>query len=366
MFSKAAIFLTSVFLSVLCPAEEKVEGEFYYGADISALAKIEQMGGEFKSDGQPADPIELFTQNGWNCARLRLFVNPNHKGAVVNDLEYTLKLAERAKTAGMDLLLDLHYSDTWADPGHQRKPAEWKNLDFYRLREKVESYTARVIKSFCDKGICPEMVQIGNEINPGFLWPEGKIEWKNEKSWLRFAHLIKAGIRGVRKASPEGKRIKTVIHTALGGNVSATKTFFDHMEKYRVDYDVIAQSCYPWWHGTLEEIGKNLEFMADRYDKEIIIAETAYPHKEKFSQGKGDWTEERMAWPMNEKGQAQFLKELTKTAKSTPNGKCIGIFYWYPESINVKGMHTWMNGAMALFDKDGLPLKALKAPMKQK
>ena len=148
---------------------------FLLGADISMLARLEQRGAIYREDGKPQDAIHVFTHHGWNCFRLRLFVDPNGQGGVVNSLDYTRVLARRIKDAGATFILDIHYSDTWADPQHQVKPAAWKDLPFEALEKKVHDYTESVIAQLKSDGCLPQIVQIGNEITPGMLWPDGQL-----------------------------------------------------------------------------------------------------------------------------------------------------------------------------------------------
>jgi arabinogalactan endo-1,4-beta-galactosidase len=328
---------------------------FLFGGDISMLTKIEALGGVFREDGKPADPFAIFRRNGFNIARLRLFVNPNHENAVVNDLPYTLALAKRVKAAGMHFLLDFHYSDTWADPGHQTKPAAWENLDFDALVKKTHSYTANVLDACQRNGTPPDMVQIGNEISPGFLWPDGKLygdaPGSPEEGWERFARLLRAGVAAVRQA--EGSP-RVMIHIDKGGKAAATNRFFTSLQEHEIDFDVIGLSYYPWWHGSMADVRKNLRETARAFGKDIVVVETAYPYRGER------WAEQpNMAWPVSPEGQRAFLTELIEAVRSTPGGRGIGVVWWYPEALPVKGLHAWRGGSNALFDSDGNALPAL-------
>ena len=148
---------------------------FLVGGDISALPVLEKAGGVYRLDGKPGDCIELLAACGWNCFRLRVFVNPTGRNVVVQDTAFTIELAKRIKSAGAQLLLDFHYSDTWADPGNQTKPKAWQDLDLDGLEMAVFEHSRDVISRMRAAGVLPEMVQIGNEIDPGILWPEGKL-----------------------------------------------------------------------------------------------------------------------------------------------------------------------------------------------
>lgn len=333
--------------------------EFLVGADVSMLGRIEKLGGVFRKDGQPADALALMKNGGLNAFRLRLFVNPNHREGVVNDLEYTLALAKRIHALGAPLLLDIHYSDTWADPAHQIKPADWAALDFPALEKRVQEYTAQVLGAFKEAGVLPAMVQVGNEITPGFLWPDGKLSGAGsaEERWDRFTRLVKAGIRGVKQALGPGDHVKIMIHVDRGGDWKATRWFFENLIKRGVGFDVIGQSYYPWWHGALGDVRRNLSETARMFHKDIVIVETAYPYRNKES-----WDNEpNMAWAVSPLGQKQFLEDLADVVRATPGGHGLGVFYWYPEALPVSGMVIWNEGATALFDEKGNALPALSA-----
>jgi arabinogalactan endo-1,4-beta-galactosidase len=333
--------------------------EFLAGGDISMLTKIEELGGVFRDDGEPRDFLEIFKDCGGNCFRLRLFVKPNYNNAVINDLPYTLALAKRIKKAQLKLLLNFHYSDTWADPGHQHKPAAWADLNVDALERQVEDYTAAVIAAFKKAGVLPELVQVGNEITPGMLWPDGKLYGAGdpEKQWDQFARLVKAGIRGVKKPLAKTDNVRIMIHIDKGGSWPKTKWFFDRLRQRDVDFDVIGLSYYPWWHGTLDALRENLQQTAQAYDKDLVVVETAYPFRNEAS-----WkAKDNMAWPISPAGQRAFMAELVAAVRATPNGRGIGVIYWYPEAIPVKGLKVWNGGATALFDDQGNALPALDA-----
>ena len=244
--------------------------EFLTGGDISMLTRIEKLGGVFRDNGKRRDFLEIFKASGGNCFRLRLFATPNGKNAVINDLPYTLALAKRIKAAGCKLLLNFHYSDTWADPGHQTKPAAWAKLPFDQLEKKVEEYTASVIAKFKLANALPDIVQIGNEITPGMLWPDGKNNSKAQ--WDRLAQLLHAGIRGVQTSAGKARKVQIMIHIASGGNWPKTKWFFDNLIARKVQFDIIGLSYYPWWHGTLDDLKANLRQTAQTYrDRKSVV-----------------------------------------------------------------------------------------------
>jgi len=351
--------LAPLCLAVRSPAQETT-GQFLVGGDISALARIEHAGGEYRANAQPGDAVRIMAANGFNCFRLRLFVNPNGKNIVVNDLPNTIALARRVKATGARLLLDFHYSDTWADPGQQRKPAAWEHLRFDALERTLRDYSRDSIAEMRRAGVMPAFVQVGNEITPGMLWPDGKLYGvgEPEQQWTQFTRLLKAAATGVR-AGAAGRRVRIVIHIHQGGNWAATRHFFENIEKRGVPYDVIGLSFYPWWHGTIRDLRRTVHEAAATFGKDVWVVETAYPHRHLDVSGVKWAKPENMQWPMTPNGQAQFTRELIQAVRSAPDNRGLGILWWYPESIRVKGIRTWMGGANALFGNTGDALPAM-------
>jgi beta-galactosidase len=240
------------------------------GADISFLPQFEERGARFTVNGQETDAIKALADNGLNCIRLRIFVNPeNEKGYSPGKgfcgLEYTKQMALRAKEAGMQILLNFHYSDYWADPQQQNKPLAWQHLDFGQLREKVNQYTKEVLLELEKQGTLPEMVQIGNEINHGMLWPDGHISNPDQLS-----ELLKAGVEAVNEVNPD---IIIMMHIALGGQNAESVFWLDNMIARGVNFDIIGLSYYPRWHGTLDDLQGNLSDLVSRYNKPVNVVE---------------------------------------------------------------------------------------------
>lgn len=333
------------------------------GADISALGRIEQAGGVFRDGGAAGDAITILRGQGSNLFRLRLFVDPSGADVEVNDLAYTTTLAARIRASGAALLLDLHYSDTWADPGHQVTPAAWAALDSAGLEAAVEQYSADVISHLRQAGALPAIVQVGNEVDDGMLWPIGRLSGPAADSsarWNRFSRLLKAGIRGVRSALLAGDSVRIMIHYSGGGNYGGTKWFFDHLEASGVPYDVIGLSYYPWWHGSLTSLRANLLATAARYGREVLVAETSYPWRAGGWEGMApDRT--HMTWPVSPAGQARFLADVLEAVEAVPGGRGAGVVWWYPEAILVPGVFIWGGGSLALFGADGGVLPAAAA-----
>ncbi len=317
------------------------------GADLSLLQYIQNHGIQYRVVGKIKDPLAIFRDHGVSYVRLRLFVNPNGLQGQVNSLPYTLALAKRVKDDRLKFLLDFHYSDEWADPGHQKIPAAWQGLPHAQIVTRVFTYTRDILLAFQHAGCLPDMVQIGNEITNGMIWPDGG-SLADAAKWDDFADLVKAGVRGTRAADPKGL-IKIMIHIDKGGDLQATKWFFDNLAAHRVDFDIIGQSFYPWWHGSLEALQANLAFMAHTYRKDIIVVETAYD----WRPGE-DFAGSTPPFPETREGQHDFLEALARVVRNTPDGRGKGIFWWEPAAEG----HI---AKRALFDDDRNALPAMHA-----
>jgi len=247
------------------------------GADISWLPQLEDEGRVFTDNGLAKDGIILIRDHGFNYIRLRIFVNPeNENGYSPNKgycgLDQTLEMAKRVKDAGMKILLDFHYSDYWADPQKQYKPQAWANLDFETLTDSVKTYTENVILALKNQGTMPDMVQIGNEINHGMIWPDGHISNPDG-----LAKLLKAGVKGVVNIDPN---VPIMMHIALGGLNDESVFWLDNMIARGVKFDIIGISYYPRWHGTLDNLKDNLNDLVARYNKPINVVEYSWYKRE--------------------------------------------------------------------------------------
>lgn len=318
--------------------------EYAVGADLSFLKQAEVQGTVFKDQGMARPGLRIFKDHGYNWIRLRLFHTPTR---LPNNLDYTLALAKDAKQFGYKFLLDFHYSDTWADPGKQFLPAAWEGKSHTELVQAVFEYTRDTIAAFRQAGVLPDMVQIGNEVSHGMLWPDGKLP----EHWDQFAELVKAGIKGVAAGSPEGPRPRIMIHIDRGGDLKGTQAFFDKLNTFGVDYDVIGQSYYPWWQGTLLDLRENLNFMAKTYKKDIIIVETAYNWRPT------EYRDKPGPFPETPEGQRQFLDELNRIVMAAPDGRGQGVFWWEPAvtgGLRRRGMFDDAGNALpvlTVFDK---------------
>lgn len=346
----------------------QVRQDFLYGADVSGVPVMEKRTRlSFSDEAGKADAVTVLRRAGVNCFRLRLFVRPVPGGEefVTNDLPYTLELARRVKASGASLLLDIHYSDTWADPAKQYKPAAWKDFPFEKLVAAVREYSFVVISCFAKEGVMPEYVQVGNEITNGMLWPDGKAEYGqpgDQEGWDRFAQLLKAGITGVEQGSPKGAVPKIVLHIESTGNVPRTQWFFDNAAKRGVRWDIAGLSYYPEWHGEISDLSATMEMLATRFNKPVVVAEVAYPWKQDEH-----WIgRPHMSFPLTPQGQKDFLLKVREAVAKVPGNLGAGIFYWHPEGVSAWGVHAWVGGSCSLFDDKGrlLPGAALFAPAK--
>lgn len=328
------------------------------GADISSLYKSEAKGGVYKyADGTQADALEILATNGMNYARLRIWVDPAdgyHNKAEI------LAMAKRIKAQGMKLLVDFHYSDDWADPGKQNKPAAWKDLDFEQLKQAVYDHTYDVCKSLAEQGTPADMVQIGNEINAGMLWPDG-----DYNHFQNLGELLKSGIQAAKDGS---ELTKIMLHIAEGGDNEMARWWFDNITRQEVPYDVIGISYYPFWHGSLAELQSNLIDLSIRYDKDVVVAEVAYPFTVLEGDKLANIANRRMAidgYPFTPEGQRKMVRDVMAIVRGVPGGRGLGIFYWDATWTIVEGNgwdtkdpnsgNSWENQALFDFNYEVLP-----------
>ena len=261
--------------------------EPYLGADVSSLKKSEDLGGVYRdARGRRGDALKILRAAGTEWVRLRVWVDPADG---YHDTAELLRMARRAKAAGLKVLVDLHYSDFWADPGKQWTPAAWEGQTPDELAATFTHYTRGIVRSLVAQGTPPDMVQLGNEINPGMLWDYaatwtgcssaddgagGTREVCHTENWDGLARLLKAGYAAVKA---ESRRTKVMLHLAEGGDNGTFRWWFDNVTTRGVPFDVIGASFYGYWHGTLAELQANLRDVTARYGKDVVVAETAYP-----------------------------------------------------------------------------------------
>jgi arabinogalactan endo-1,4-beta-galactosidase len=332
---------------------------FLNGIDASYLQQIEDAGGKYYEKGEAKDALTIYKNHGVNTIRLRLWVAPI---IGYNDLNHTLKMAKRVKALGMGLMIDFHYSDTWADPGKQYKPAAWANLSGEALEKAVRDYTRQVITALKKQGTLPDLVQIGNEITPGMLWEDGRVNEANEANWPQFAALLKAGVAGVQDSLSAGEQVQIVLHVDAGGNNATCRWFFDHIVQQQVPFDVIGLSYYPWWHGSLTDLQNNLDDLAGRYHKPLMVVETAYPWSLENNDTMGNLVGPQQDllpdFPPTVEGQGRFLQTEKDILKRVPDGLGKGMFYWAADDITSPRFGSVFENA-ATFDFRGNVLESL-------
>ncbi|MEO1654594.1 MAG: glycosyl hydrolase 53 family protein [Bacteroidota bacterium] len=313
--------------------------------DLSTFPEMEVFNPALRdSAGNPIDFLSFIQQKGVNCIRLRLWIDPPQLHSVFDEVR---SFAERLRFKGFHIWLALHYSETWADPGQQEMPSAWQELQFSQLRDSVYQYTFQVLRA-----IKPEIAQLGNEINNGFLFPQGSLS-KNPQGFLP---LLEKAVSACRVASPESR---VLLHYAGIGEIAH---FLEKLE--RIDYDILGISYYPLWHGkNLTQLSEKLEEIAQKQDKDLLIAETAYP----FTLEWNDWThniigqEQQLIlpdFPASPLGQKDFLNRIREIIEQNSRG--IGFCYWGGEWVAFKGSQAedgspWENQALFDFDHRALP-----------
>jgi len=362
VFSRATFLLRVV--PVFLAASTSPAEEFIAGADLSHLAFFENRGIAYKDGGVTSNALAILKNNGLNCVRLRLFTSSAAQAQAdpynyTNNLAYTVPLAVRVKNAGLQFLLDFHYSDSWADPGKQTKPAAWTNLTFAQLEQRMYDYNSNTIAAFKAAGAWPEYVQIGNEITPGMLWPDGRVSGSSNTAWSNLGRLMKAAINGIKDAAGTNPP-KIIIHIDRGGDWSTTQWYFDNVVDQNVPFDIIGESYYPWWHGSPAALATCLNNAAIRYGKPVMVMETAFPRSN---------STDIYGIPASTNGQVQFVVELAKIVKGVPNGQGAGIFWWAAEYQQLDGYNLAGFDRRSFFGTGGevLPvaetLGALTAPV---
>jgi arabinogalactan endo-1,4-beta-galactosidase len=364
----AAFLCTAVPRIGAAPAAAE-DPPFVAGADVSALPSLEKVGAVYRDGGVPGDALAILRAHGCNLFRVRLFVAPDPHapaGGAGQDLDQVIALAKRVRAAHARLLLDLHYADTWADPTHQPTPAAWRSLGAAAMVRRVHDYTADVLRACAAAGVTPDLVQVGNEITAGILWPTALLYKatgeQEEQQWRTFARLLDAGCRAVREASTPGHPIRIVIHVDHGGRdmpvwffrkLAATPVGPDGKP---VEFDVIGLSFYPAWGDSMDVLKRNLAELIRAYGRDVLICETSYPWRPLSGIHSAV-----MDWPQTPGGQERFLDDLNAAVAAAPSGHGMGYVWWYPEAVPVPGQHVWRGGYEAWFDGQGNLLPAAES-----
>lgn len=322
--------MKKIFLSVTAILASAVLGALeYQGADVSYLTKLEEAGVKFYAGEKEAEVLDVMKMAGVNWIRLRLWVDPDESQSYGN-LTNTLRQSVRVKQKGFKLLLDIHYSDTWADPSHQKIPERWKDCKTSQeLYTRTVEYTAEVLDKFAAAGIVPDMVQTGNEITNGMLWPFGTTTGGDCKVLFK---LLEGATSTVKAKCPE---TKIMLHLDTGGKPELSDWWFSQEKKYGVNYDVIGLSYYPFFQGPdLKVLEKNISSLKKKYKKEVIVAETQYPWTFGWADDVGNMVGEGAALcpgiPASPQGQQEYLKKLCLLVERAGGS---GVFYWEPAAV---------------------------------
>lgn len=340
MIQSACITCLSLSLALFAYPQQRPP-VFAKGADISWLPQMEASGYVFYNDsGRQQDCMQILKDHGINSIRLRAFVNPStDKASGHCSTAETVMMAKRAKQWGMRVMIDLHYSDSWADPGKQKKPAAWENHAFPQLLQDVFDYTTSVMTALQAAGISPEWVQLGNETAGGMIYPEG-----STNHWDSLAQLINKGYDAVKKISPASK---VILHVDQGNNNQRFRKWFDSATVHHAAYDIIGLSYYPYWLKgkpdytlSINDLQANLHNLVARYGKEVMIVEVG-----------GEDSKPQNTYDM--------LVAVIQKVRQVPGEKGLGVFYWEPE-----GASSWSHYALSAWGNDARPTKALDAFIK--
>ncbi len=340
------------------PTPTALNTDFIRGADLSFTPEIVAAGAIFKDNSQTKDLVQIFKDKGINTIRLRVWHTPVDAHS---SLQEVLDFAKTLSAKGFNIWLDIHYSDTWADPGNQTKPVAWKNANLTVLKDSIYNYTSRTIQAFKTAGISLKMVQIGNETNSGFLWDQGKVGGSFDSNWGNYALLVKEAIRAVKDVNGT---TKIMLHYA---GFDSADWFYSNIAAQNISYDYIGLSYYPVWHGkSLDALQTALTSLVNKYQKPVIIAETSYP----FTLSWNDYTNNVVgttsqlipAYDASPEGQNAYTKALFEVMRKVPGQQGLGICWWAPEWVSFKGP-TATNGSNAenqtLFDFTNNALPAL-------
>jgi arabinogalactan endo-1,4-beta-galactosidase len=370
------------------PAPPYLNTSFVRGADVSHLLQNEHYGARyFDENNVESDPLHILRDRGINVIRIKVWNDPGNRAFTparlhdplgFNNAYWVTRLAVRARELGFRIMIDFHYSDTWADPGKQFIPHEWLGLPPDEVALRLYDFTYDTLATLQAHGVTPEWVQVGNESGGGIMWPLGQY-WNAAQggSWGNLAMFFTAGYEAVKAVDPS---IKVVIHHAESGNLGATRFFYDNLVANSIPWDVIGLSYYPQWHGTFDAMTNSMHQLTAVYNKPVIIVEAAHPWTTQGFDETGNALGLPAGFPHGASvdGQIGYLDEVVTRIKSVPNGMGHGLIYWEPEWTTFPGMlptstsiakggagwaigeaSGWENAA--LFNQNGVVLESMSA-----
>lgn len=335
---------------------------FYKGMDLSFQSELENYNLNYKdSSGNPIDLLDFVSSQGVNLIRLRLWHTPENGQNSLHDVK---TYALRAKNKNMDWLLDMHYSDFWADPATQTPPSAWAGMTFLEVRDAVYNYTRSVVQELNNANALPKIIQIGNETDSGFLWDYGRVWDDFSDNWENYSILVNEAIRAIREVDTNGN-IKIMLHHS---SVENAIYFFDELNDFNLNFDIIGLSYYPQFQTrNLNLIQQKISELATRFNKDIMIAETAYPFTLDWNDNTtnfiGDNSQILQEFPPTPNGQKLYLDWLAQTIKNIPNEHGLGFCYWAPDWVAFSGNEStstggssWENQCTFDFDHKALPI----------
>jgi len=343
------------------------ENIFIKGVDVSTLNEVESSGVRFYYNGIQSDAIKILKNFGVNWIRVRIWNNPygdlgNPYGGGNCDYTNMTKIVLRAKNEGIKVLLDFHYSDWWADPGKQNKPKSWTNLRGNELISSLTNFTLEVLNYMKSKGVVPDMIQVGNEVNNGFLWPDGMIVGTNAGGFSNFVKIFNSAYDCIKSFD---NKILVILHLAGDKNKSFFDWFLGNVVNLGIKFDMLGLSYYPYWHGDLNYLKELIDYLSKKYSKPILIVETAYAWTLSDYDGYPNVFGSNQIvtnYPPTKDGQNKFLLDFINVLKSFGKDKVLGFFYWEGCWVGATG---WSNGLgnpwdnQTLFDWEGNPLPSL-------
>lgn len=352
---RCRFFAAGLLLLLLALPAHSQNHPFLTGADLSELPQHEAQGLQYFDGGKGGNLLQIARRNGWNVIRVRLWVNPSSKPEDrVSSLNSVTAFGKRIKAGDFQFLLDIHYSDTWADPGHQTKPATWDALPFPQLVQQVQDYSREVIAHLRENGAMPDLVQIGNETRNGLLYgsgtngsgpqPGGGFWEKTPGGRDRAVQLLAAGLAGVRQGASPARPPRTILHVPDGQDTRFVQGYFQDLDasaksqNIRLDYDIIGLSYYPahpWnkktgYHGwTMDRLVATMNYLATTLHKPVLVVETSWPQA-----GTPDSVPGTPQFPFTPAGQAQYYQALIRAVRAVPGGLGLGVLPWDQDSLN--------------------------------
>lgn len=340
----------------------ETESTFYKGMDLSFQTELEDFNVEYKdANGNPIEFLDFVKDNGTNLVRLKLW-HTSQDGE--NTLDDVKAYARSVKSKNMDFLLDFHYSDYWADPGKQFPPIAWQNMNFEEVKIAIYNYTKNVVQQLKNQNTLPDIIQIGNETDSGFLWDYGKVWNEFQDNWPNYATLVKEAIRAIREIDVENEVVIMLHHSSVENAI----WFFTELAPYNLDFDMIGLSYYPQFQiKNLNLVQSKITELASTFNKDILMVEVAYPFTFNWNDNSnnyiGDSSQILAEFPATPEGQKAYFEWLIQAIKNIPNNRGKGFCYWAPDWVSFSGNEitstngsSWENQCMFNFEHEALPI----------